>query len=74
MFVFEKLDFLCKHENTLKDFLEFFFIINQDLWCIDGKDHSFEWCNGAHADIKFLMPVMEKTQKNISFEEKNASS
>ena len=67
MFVFEKLDFLCKNENTLKDFLEFFFIINQDLWCIDGKDHSFEWCNGACVDIKFLMPIMGKNGKGHFF-------
>ena len=27
MSVFEKLDFLCKNENTLKDFFEFYFKI-----------------------------------------------
>ena len=43
MSVFEKLDFLCKNENTLKYFFEFSFIIDQDPWCADGKHHSFEW-------------------------------
>ena len=43
MSVFEKLDFLCKNENTLKYVFEFSFIIDQDPWCADGKHHSFEW-------------------------------
>ena len=70
MSVFEKLDFLCKNENTLKYFFEFSFIIDQNPWCADGKHHSFEWWNGACADIKFLIPIRQEMKKEISFKEK----
>lgn len=68
--VFEKMDFLCRHESILKDFSEFSFELNKNPWCTDGEEHSFEWCSGDCYEIKFLIPIMEEMRKDISVEEK----
>ena len=56
-------------ELTL-EFVNFTYKVNKSQWCEGGECHLDKWCDGACREMKFLGPIVDCFNKNISLEEK----
>ena len=58
--VIEKINSLCKNNNTLHVFLEISYQSYQDPWCVGGEPHAPTWCDGRCKKHNFLKQLLKK--------------
>ena len=65
------MEYFCKNERILEDFLNWCYIKYRYPRCGDGEKHEPEICGGACTKINFLLPIIgEFEKKDISKEQK----
>ena len=70
MSMLDKLNFLLENNELTMELVDFTYEINKKLWCERGQYHLGTWCEGACRAMKFLGPIIDCFNKNISLEEK----
>ena len=58
------------NELTL-DFINLIYEINKKLWCEAGECHLETWCDSACWAMKFLSPIMDYHQKDVTIKQKD---
>ena len=67
------MEYFCKNERILEDFLNWWYIRYRYPPCADGKKHEPEICDGACTKMNFLLPIIgEFNKKDISKVQKKA--
>ena len=65
------MEYFCKNERILEDFLNWCYIKYRYPRWGDGEKHEPEICSGACTKINFLLPIIgEFEKKDISKEQK----
>ena len=65
--ILQRMEYFCKNERILEDFLNWWYIRYRYSRCADGEKHEPEICGGACTKMNFLLPIIgEFKKKDIS--------